>query len=209
MREYTDNLEATYNNLRSFKHDYINILSTLSIFLKEKRYSEMDEYFFRDIMPLKDEFTQNNASLANLSRVNNLELKSILYTKLLQAINKNITVTVDIADEMDSLNIDTIDLSRILGIYLDNAIEAAIETPHPVVNFHLGKVNSAVVFIISNSYVNHGISISQMAQMNTTSKGSGHGLGLYNVSKILSKHDNIFAETSMNDDLFTQQLQII
>ena len=83
LREYTDNLEATYNNLRSFKHDYVNILSTLSIFIDEKRYDELDVFFHDHIMPLTKELTQKNASLANLSRIKNLEIKSIFYSKLL------------------------------------------------------------------------------------------------------------------------------
>lgn len=209
MREYTDNLEATYNNLRSFKHDYVNVLSTLSIFIKEKRYPELEEYFFKEIMPMKDELNQKNTSLANLSRIGTLELKSLLYTKLLQAINKDIEVTVDIADEIGSLSIDSVDLIRVLGIYLDNAIEAAIETSHPAVNVHIGILDDSTTFIISNSYVSRGLSISQMTQKNVSSKGKERGLGLYNVSKILNKYDNVFTETSITDDLFVQKLQIL
>ena len=209
MREYTDNLEATYNNLRSFKHDYINILSSLAFYIDDKRYDELSDFFHEKIMPLTDELNQKNASLANLSRVKNLEIKSILYTKFLMAINKDIEVTVDIPDEIDNVNIDSVDLTRILGVYLDNAIEAALETEHPQVNFHLGTVGDSAIFIISNSYKDHGLSISQMTQKNVSSKGKEHGLGLYNVSKILGRYENIFAETSMTDDMFTQQLQIV
>ncbi|WP_196811652.1 sensor histidine kinase [Butyrivibrio sp. VCD2006] len=209
LQEYTDNLEATYNSLRSFKHDYINILSSISLYIDDKRYDELADFFHDKIMPMKDELTHKNAALANLSRVKNLEIKSILYTKFLMAINQNIDVTIDIADEIGTLKIDSIDLTRILGIYLDNAIEAAVETEHPEVCFHLGVTNNSTVFIISNSYVDHGLSISQMSQKDVSSKGSDHGLGLYNVSKILSKYDNIFTDTSTHEGSFIQQLQIV
>ena len=70
-------------------------------------------------MPLTKELTQKNASLANLSRIKNLEIKSIFYSKLLLAINKNIEVTVGIPDEIGDPSIDSIDITRILGIYLE------------------------------------------------------------------------------------------
>lgn len=209
LREYTDNLEATYNNLRSFKHDYVNILSTLSIYIDEKKYDELDVFFYENIMPLTKELTKKNASLANLSRIKNLEIKGIFYTKLLSAINKNIDVTVDIPDEITKPGIDSIDLTRVLGIYLDNAIEAALETDNPVLTVHSGTSDKETVFIISNSYVDHGLSVSQMYKKGVSTKGEDHGLGLYNVSEILSKYANVFTETSMEDGLFVQKLQVI
>ncbi|SEM56036.1 two-component system, AgrA family, sensor histidine kinase AgrC [Butyrivibrio sp. ob235] len=208
LREYTDNLEATYNNLRSFKHDYVNILSTLSIFIDEKRYDELDVFFHDHIMPLTKELTQKNASLANLSRIKNLEIKSIFYSKLLLAINKNIEVTVDIPDEIGDPSIDSIDITRILGIYLDNAIEAAVETEHPFINIHSGKLDNGIVFIIANSYIDHGLSVSQMCKKGVSSKGNDRGIGLYNVSVILNKYDNIFTETSIEDGSFIQKIHI-
>ena len=208
LREYTDNLEATYNNLRSFKHDYVNILSTLAIFIDEKRYDELDVFFHEHIMPLTKELTQKNASLANLSRIKNLEIKSIFYSKLLLAINKNVEVTVDIPDEIGETGIDSIDITRILGIYLDNAIEAAVETDHPFLNIHSGTLDNGVVFIIANSYIDYGLSISQMCKKGVSSKGKNHGIGLYNVSLILNKYDNIFTETSIENGLFVQKIHI-
>ncbi len=208
LREYTDNLEATYNNLRSFKHDYVNILSTLAIFIDEKRYDELDVFFHDRIMPLTKELTQKNASLANLSRIKNLEIKSIFYSKLLLAINKNIEVTVDIPDEIDNPGIDSVDLTRILGIYLDNAIEAALETDRPVLNIHSGTVDNQIVFIISNSFIDHGLSVSQMYKKGVSTKGDDHGLGLHNVSVILGKYDNVFTETAIENGTFMQKLRI-
>lgn len=208
LREYTDNLEATYNNLRSFKHDYVNILSTLAIFIDEKRYDELDVFFHDRIMPLTKELTQKNASLANLSRIKNLEIKSIFYSKLLLAINKNIEVTVDIPEEIDNPGIDSVDLTRILGVYLDNAIEAALETDRPVLNIHSGTVDNQIVFIISNSFIDHGLSVSQMYKKGVSTKGDDHGLGLHNVSVILGKYDNVFTETAIENGTFVQKLRI-
>ena len=208
LNEYTRNLELVYNNLRSFKHDYVNIMTSLAAYIDEKRYDELETFFYEHILPMQKNLTQKNGALNNLLHVHVLELKSILYTKLLLAVNQDIEVNLDIPDDIDSINIDPVDLTRMLGIYLDNAIEACLETEHPTINFHLGKMNQDIILIISNTFVDKGLSVAQMYKKEVTTKGDGHGIGLHNVSQILNRYDNIYHETLMEDGLFIQQVQI-
>ncbi len=208
LNEYTNNLEMVYNNLRSFRHDYINIMTSLAAYIDEKKYKELETFFYEYILPMQKNLTQKNNALDNLLHIHLLELKSILYTKLLLAVNQDIEVHIDIPDEIDSVHMEPMDLIRMLGIYLDNAIEAALETEHPVLNFHLGKINQDIVFIISNTFMDKGLSIAQMYKKDITTKGAGHGIGLYNVSEILNRYPNIYHETLMEDGLFIQQVRI-
>ncbi len=208
LNEYTKNLEMVYNNLRSFKHDYINIMASLAAYIDEKKYEELGTFFHEHILPMQKNITQKNDALNNLLHVHILEIKSILYTKLLLAVNQDIEVNIDIPDEIDSIHMDPVDLTRMLGIYLDNAIEACLETEHPIVNFHLGKMNQDIVFIISNTFIDKGLSVAQMYKKEITTKGDGHGIGLYNVAEILNRYDNIYHETLIDEDLFIQQVRI-
>lgn len=208
LNEYTKNLEMVYNNLRSFRHDYINIMASLSAYIDEKRYDELGTFFYEYIFPMQKNLSQKNSELNNLLRIHTLELKSILYTKLLLAVNQDIEVNIDIPDEIDSVHMDPVDMTRMFGIYLDNAIEACLETDHPVVNIHLGKMNQDMVFIISNTFIDKGLSVAQMHKKGVTTKGNGHGIGLHNVSEILNRYDNIYHETLIEDGLFIQQIQI-
>ena len=208
LNEYTRNLEMVYNNLRSFRHDYINIMASLAAYIDEKRYEELGIFFYEHILPMQKNLTQKNDALNNLLHVNILELKSILYTKLLLAVNQDIQVNIDIPDEIDSVHMDPVDLTRMLGIYLDNAIEACLETEHPVLNFHLGKANQGIVFILSNTFLDRGLSVAQMYKKDVTTKGEDHGLGLHNVAEILNRYDNVYHETRIEDGLFIQQVQI-
>ena len=208
LNEYTKNLEMVYNNLRSFRHDYINIMASLAAYIDEKKYEELGTYFYEHILPMQKNLTQKNGALNNLSNVNILELKSILYTKLLLAVNQDIEVNIDIPDQIDSIHMEPVDLTRMLGIYLDNAIEACLETEHPVIHFHLGKMNQDIVFIISNTFIDKGLSVDQVLKKEVTTKGAGHGIGLYNVSEILNRYDNIYHETLIKEGLFIQQVQI-
>ena len=208
LNEYTKNLEMVYNNLRSFRHDYINIMASLAAYIDEKKYEELGAFFYEHILPMQKNLTQKNGVLNNLSNINILELKSILYTKLLLAVNQDIEVNIDIPDQIDSIHMEPVDLTRMLGIYLDNAIEASLETEHPVILFHLGKINQDIVFIISNSFIDKGLSVDQMLKKEVTTKGAGHGIGLYNVSEVLNRYNNIYQETLIKEGLFIQQVQI-
>lgn len=208
LNEYTQNLEMVYNNLRSFRHDYINIMASLSAYIDEKKYDELETFFYEHIFPMQKNLTQKNSELNNLLHIHILELKSILYTKLLLAVNQDIEVNIDIPDEIDSVHMDPVDMTRMFGIYLDNAIEACLETNHPVVNLHLGKMNQDIVFIISNTFIDKGLSVAQMHKKGVTTKGDGHGVGLCNVSEILNRYNNIYHETLMREGLFIQQVQI-
>ncbi|MCI8300773.1 MAG: GHKL domain-containing protein [Lachnospiraceae bacterium] len=208
LNEYTKNLEMVYNNLRSFRHDYINIMTSLAAYIDEKKYDELETFFYDHILPVQKNLTQKNSSLNSLLHIHILELKSILYTKLILAVNQDIEVNIDIPDEIDSIDMDPIDLTRMLGIYLDNAVEACLETRRPAINLHLGKMNEDVVIIISNTFIDKGLSITQMHKKEVTTKKAGHGIGLYNVSEILNRYDNIYHETLIKEDLFIQQVQI-
>lgn len=183
-------------------------MTSLAAYIDEKKYDELEIFFYEHILPMQKNLTQKNGALNSLLHIKILELKSIVYTKLLLAVNQDIEVNIDIPDEIASINMDSVDLTRVLGIYLDNAIEGCLETEHPIINFHLGKMNQDIVFIISNTFIDKGLSISQMHKKDVTTKGDGHGIGLHNVSEILNRYDNIYHETLIKEDLFIQQVQI-
>ena len=51
------------------------------------------------------------------------------------AIELHIAVTIEMTEEISEISVDALDLSRVLGIFLDNAIETALETEHPSIRF--------------------------------------------------------------------------
>ena len=208
LKEYTGNLEMVYDNLRSFRHDYINVMASLAAYIEEGRYEELRDFFYGHILPMQEGLAQRNDALCRLSHVHVLEVKSILYAKLLLAVNRGVEVEVDIPDVIDCVHMDPVDLVRVLGIYLDNAIEACLETERPFLGFHLGRVEGDVVFLLSNSFVDRGLSLGQMCKKDVSTKGEGRGIGLYTVGEILNRYDNVYHETRMEEGVFIQQVRI-
>ncbi|MGN0484752.1 MAG: GHKL domain-containing protein [Lachnospiraceae bacterium] len=100
------------------------------------------------------------------------------------------------------------DFTRILGIYLDNAIEAAKESKTPKLELHIADFGDRVVLLLSNTFLDHGLTVSEMLQPHTSTKGDGRGIGLSNVSRILEKHPTVFHQTFIKDQIFTQHLEL-
>lgn len=85
------------------------------------------------------------------------ELKSIISSKLLYAIELNIKVTIEVTDEIADIPMDALDLTRVIGIFLDNAIEVASWNRCSSINFALIHLEAEYIFIISNSFLEKGI----------------------------------------------------
>lgn len=137
LQDYTQNLEVMYNGIRSFKHDYVNILFSVSGYIENGDMDELKEFFNNKILPTKNLIDQGDYKLNQLSNIGVLEIKSLLSAKMIYAHESGIDVAIDIPDRVDGFPIDTIDLARLLGIFLDNAIEAALETEQPRIGLNI------------------------------------------------------------------------
>ncbi len=125
LQEYTNQIETMYSSLRSFKHDYSNIMLSMSGYIEANDMDGLKKFFDKEILPLSKNITKNTAHINQLMNINATELKSIISSKLLYAIELNIAVSVEVTDNIPNIPMDTLDLSRIIGIFLDNAIEAS------------------------------------------------------------------------------------
>ncbi len=208
LKQYTENLEQTYNNLRSFKHDYVNIIASISSYLEEKQYERLTKYFYKHIVPTRQKLVQNTESLNKLMHIRQLEIKSLLSYKLMYALEQGISVHVDIPNDIEVFRMEPVEFTRILGIYLDNAIEAAHETSKPSIELHIADCGTHTAILLSNTFLNHGLSVADMTRLNTSTKGKDRGIGLANVQIILGRYPEIFHETYIRDNFFIQHLEL-
>ena len=208
LQEYTEQIETMYTNLRTFKHDYVNILVSLSGYFESKDYEGMEKYFNENILPTNQQLNRENYRLSQLSNIKEQALKGLLSSKLIYAHEIGIDVYIDIMDEIDRIHMNMIDLTRIMGIYLDNAIEAAQECEKKEIKLNIIKGEKSVTFIIVNTFVNQGDSLQQIEQYAYSTKGKNRGIGLHNVNQLVNKYENVFKETEMERGYFIQKLRI-
>ncbi len=208
LQDYTRNLEAMYNSLRSFKHDYVNILLSLSGYIEDGDMDRLKDFFESKIFPTKNLITGGDYKLNQLSNIGVLEIKSLLSAKMIYAHESGIDITIDIPDKVESFLIDTVDLARILGIFLDNAMEATLETEQPQIGLNILQNKTSVSIIISNRFPDNGVMLHKLKQKGFSTKIGHQGIGLWNAQKIISSYDNVLLETTMKRDYFTQHIEL-
>lgn len=208
LQDYTRNLEAMYNSLRSFKHDYVNILLSLSGYIEDGDMDRLKDFFESRIFPTKNLITGEDYKLNQLSNIGVLEIKSLLSAKMIYAHESGVDVTIDIPDKVESFLIDTVDLARILGIFLDNAIEATLETEQPQIGLNIIQNKTRVSIIISNHFRDNRVMLHKLKQKGFSTKIGHQGIGLWNAQKIISSYDNVLLETTMKCDYFTQHIEL-
>ena len=208
LQDYTRNLEAMYNSLRSFKHDYVNILLSLSGYIEDGDMDRLKDFFESKIFPTKNLITGGDYKLNQLSNIGVLEIKSLLSAKMIYAHESGIDITIDIPDKVESFLIDTVDLARILGIFLDNAMEATLETEQPQIGLNIIQNKTGVSIIISNRFRDSGLMLHKLKQKDFSTKIGHQGIGLWNAQKIISSYDNVLLETTMKCDYFTQHIEL-
>ena len=86
-------------------------------------------------------------------------------------------------------------------------MEASSKTKKRNVTIEIYERTQKIVFVISNTYKEF-IPINKMSYDGFTTKGVGHGRGLYYVNKLLTKSKKLYSEKMFLDEYFIQKLYI-
>lgn len=138
--------------------------------------------------------------------------KGLLYYKLAQANLKKLNILVNIDkksyNKFNDLSLDMIkELSRLVGIYLDNAIEGAEKTKEKELSLEIYQLFGNTNIVITNSFETN-LDITKFSIKGYTSKGKGRGKGLYLANKLLSKNSNIKASNRIINNYYVQRVII-
>lgn len=208
LQEYTSQIENMYSSLRSFKHDYINILVAMSGYIEGEDYIGLKEYFNENILPTNQGINRGSFHLEKLSNIKQKALKGLISSKLVYAHELGIDVFIDIMEEIREVPMNLMDLTRIVGIYLDNAVEAANECEKKEIKLNIVREEESVVIIIINTFVPQGVPIGKLEEKSFSTKGENRGIGLFNVKQIVNQYKNVYKTTEIQDDNFIQTLII-
>jgi len=208
LQRYTNEIEQQYSEMRKFKHDYENIMSSLESFIDEGDYEGLRHYFLNKIKTNSQKMLSEHFQLEQLSRIKITEIKSILAVKLMVAQGQDIDVTFEAVEKIDNIVVDSFVLVRTLGILLDNAIEALTELKEGVLSVAVFKSTDTTTFVIQNTCCPNIPPVHQLMQEGFSTKGEGRGVGLSNVKEFTQKHPNLSLQTSISSskDQFTQKI---
>lgn len=205
--EYNHTLRILHDNVRGFKHDFDNIVTTIGGYIKTNDMEGLKNYYVQ----LEDDCQRvNNLYILNPDVVNNDGIYNLLTKKYYEADSKDIKVNITFLLDLSTLRMKIYEFARILGILLDNAIEASAECEEKIINitFRNDTKNSRELIVVENTYQNKDIDTEKIFEKGISGKENHTGLGLWEVRKLVNKNNNINLYTSKNYKFFSQQLEI-
>ena len=208
MERYSRHIEELYKEVRSFRHDYTNLLTSLRLGIEEEDMEQIKEVYDSVLKDSSQKLQDNKYDLGRLVNIRDKALKSLLAGKFLKARDKKIVFNVEVPEEIQVEGMSMLDFLTIVSILCDNAIEASAEASQPHVSIAFLKNGEQETFIIENSIKEEGIDISEIFSFGASSKGEERGVGLYTVMKIVESHPNTSLNTTCQNQVFRQVLTV-
>jgi len=200
-------LEQVNRDMQTFRHDYANILLSLRGYIEHEDMEGLRNYFQKEIVKVEQRTLFKNQVFSQLDRLKLIEIKGIIATKILFADEYGIPVNVEVPKTINDISIDKIDLSRILGILIDNAIEASVSMEEPCINLAFLTVSNKLVIVIENRLAGD-IEFNRLFEEGYSTKGNDRGSGLPTVRQILSSYPSIIFNTRVEEQFLIHEIVI-
>lgn len=205
LKEYEDILDV----YRVSSHENKNqLLMIRNMILKEEK--DIPEYIDKII---DNKIKDDEKLMFDTNKIPAGGLRAVVYSKLLvmkdEKIDFNLIVdrkvrAVDLIELGESLMLD---VCRITGVFLDNAIDEVKNKDNKKIIVELFTDEDKLCIKISNNF-SDSINIEKIYDKGYTTKTDGHGYGLSLVKEIIEKNNKLINVTSVENGMFTQLLEI-
>lgn len=209
IASYYKELKNSMSHIQAIRHDIKNIFFTMGNFVERSHDEEMKHFFWEKIYTYSEKEMIQYELLSKIYQIPVESLRAFFFLKLSYAMQQNITVHLDISimAQHFQTGMDIIDITRILGILIDNAVEEAAHTVNGVLEVKVIGNETGCSYIIKNTVTEqtqkNGITIGK------TTKGAGHGNGLKIVQELLAQYHNVALNSFMKKSIYVQSLNIL
>ena len=188
------------------RHEYKNQLAVLRCLTKENKVKEKIDEILEDSINIEGQASTN---LKNLPKGG---IKGLMYYKAAIAQKHKINLTTDVSIEEKGIlsklsEKDIRVLCKLIGIYFDNAIEAAAESRKKNLTIEIYELKDKVSFVFSNTFKRHK-NMDDRNKKGVSSKGEGRGNGLYFASKLIKENPWIEEKQEIIERYYIEQLTI-
>lgn len=209
MKTYEDDVEEQ----RTIFHETKNELMIVRCKIDDKEDSQSIMQYIDSILDEKNKKKTSMIKYAKFKYLPSNGLKGFFYYKFMEAEKQNIKVSVNISKNIENSflgELETNDfkqLTRIIGVYLDNAIEASYLSNDKKLGIEVYLIKDNISIIISNTF-NNNIESEKLGNIKFSTKGKNRGHGLLLVKNILNNSSIFESKNEINDNIFIQKLTI-
>ncbi len=205
--QHNKTLELLQDNTRAFRHDFSNIIQGMEGYIDNNDMDGLRNYYSQLVQDIRH---TNNLTTLSPKVVNNPAIYNVLANKYHKADSLGIKINLEVFLDLNDLGMKIYEFTRILGILMDNAIEATSECDEKIINVVIRKDNRRhmKLLIIENTYKDKDIDVEEIYKKGYSTKEGNTGLGLWEVRQILKKNNNLNLYTTKNSEYFSQQLEI-
>lgn len=204
---YNKTLEILQDNTRAFRHDFSNILQGMVGYIDDNDMEGLRKYYSQFVEDVRH---SNNLTTLSPKVVNNPAIYNVLANKYHKADSLGIKIHLEAFLDMNELHMKIYKFTRVLGILMDNAIEASSECEDKIINvtFRKDSKKHMQLLVIENTYKDKQINTDKIFEKGYSTKQGNTGLGLWEIRQILKKNNNLNLFTTKNSEFFTQQFEI-
>lgn len=208
LKEY----EIMIDKFRVDTHENKNEFLTIRNMIKDE---EDSETIIKHIDKLVDnKIKDNDRIMSKTAKIPSGGLRATIYSKLCLMDKLKIKYRLNISRDVrttDLIELDedlTLKICKILGVFLDNAIEAVKDLKKREISVEMYTMDDMLCIDITNNFQGN-LDLEKINNMKYTTKGGNHGYGLTLVNNILNEEAHrLENEKSINRDTFTQTLKI-
>ena len=206
MKTYEVEIEKQHIQHHESKNQLVTIKAKL---LDQENNKNVIEYI--DSI-LDENISMNQAYYAKFQYLPSNGLKALFYFKASEAENKGITVTISISPKIKNSLLNDLStnnfkqLGRIIGVYLDNAIEASALSNSKSMGIEVYKENDDIKIIITNSF--DGEIDPNVGNQIFSTKGKNRGHGLMLVNSIINSNNLFYQKREIRKNVYVQILVV-
>ena len=207
MKSYESDIEEQ----RTIRHETKNEFATIKCKLQDKEDSKIIIKYIDSVIGEKEKASSIKYSKFKYLPSNGL--KGFFYYKFIEAEKKGINVSINISKQIENSFLKDIetkdfkDLARIIGVYLDNAIEASSTSEDKKLGIEMYLIKEKIEIIITNTF-NNEINLDKIGKESFSTKGKNRGHGLLLVNKILSENNMFETKNEIRGNIYIQSLKI-
>ena len=190
-------------SLRSFRHNTVNMLYGFEGAILSGDTGTIKSYY--------REMTEkcalvNNENIVALERIANPAVSALLLRAVERARQETLPIQLYVQNGLRiGKGLSDSDLCEVMGVLLDNAIEAASQAKVKLVTVEMRNIDNAMELIVKNTYAGT-VSEAQLLNGATSTKPGHSGHGLQSVRDILARNRKAFLNLHVSSQYVSMQL---